>query len=257
MLVCARIDWNCKLLSDIHEFYHPPKETLKALTWLEQRFGLRCFCFNPTFHADEDSVASFLAHRETAIASFLKVASELSSEIRTPIKILEGSSVLLSEGLHAIFQLKKLAIPFGSDQYLPIMLPMCEHCDWIDLELNRLLYTAKCKLMFLSFEIACILYPSDVLDKILRISGAVYQFNYSSLANPKMRAVIKTLLARRATVLFGTSLNLVGKIYHYELDYFLETAQKEFEDYEFTQLMKYALKTPPRHPKSYRITSLA
>ncbi len=252
----AHIDWNCKLLSDIHEFHIPPKDTITALTWLEQRFGLNCFCFNPTFRADMDSVASFLAHRESAINALLQSAKDTAHDLASPIKILAGVSVDLSQGLHDTYQLDRLKIPFGTERYLPIKLPMCEYSDWIDLELNRLLYTAKHKLLFLSFEIACILYPREIIEKLLRVPGAIYQFNYSSLANPKTCEIINNLIGKRAIVLFGTSLNVIGKIYHYELDYFLDSAQEEYKDFELAQLMKYSVKFPTKYPKSYRICPL-
>lgn len=247
------IDWNCKLLADLHEIKHAPAASLAALSYLQSKFDLRAFCFAPTFRSSSDSVAAFLLRRDKTVSEILDCSQSTAPSFSKPIRLLCGSSVLLEKDLHETLHLHRLAVPFDVHAYLPIVLPMSSYADWIDLELNRLLYRRGMKLMFLSFEIACIFYPTEVLERLIRIDDAIFQFNYASVENPAIRSIIKKLIAQSKTVIFGTSLNAIDKIYHYELDWYLACIKRDFLDFEAASLLKFNRAMPKKHPKSYRI----
>lgn len=239
------IDWNSHLLSDAHDIAEDPKKTIFALSYLYDRFQIDTFSMMPTFHSRIDSVSSFLIRRDKAIHGLM----EASASTQSPIKILSGASVMLDEGLYEIQNLKKLTVPFGINRYLPLQLPISEHADWIDYELNRILYRADLKILFLSFETCCILYPESVIEKFTRISNSIYQFSYQSITNPKIRRVMAMLLHQNSTVLLGTSLNFSEKVYHYDFQYYLDTAKEYFSAADYAVLMKSNQRLPHKHAK--------
>ena len=244
------IDWNCHLLSDSHDIVEDPATILQALSYLSAHHQLHTFSMMPTFLSRVDSVASFLIRREKAIKAILEAPSPLAS----PIKILSGASVVLDKGLYETQNLNKLTIPFGSSRYLPIQLPLSEHDDWIDYEINRILYKADMNIMFLSFERACILYPESIVEKLTRISNSIYQFSYHSLTDERICRVISKLLHRNATVLLGSSLHSSNQIYHYDFDYYLNKSKDYFSSADYAVLMKSNRRLPHRHAKSHLIS---
>jgi hypothetical protein len=78
-------------------------------------------------------------------------------------------------------------------------MPICDYADWIDFELNRLLYRAHFKrLLFTSFDICINLYPGDVLEKLMRIPHSVFQFHYHALADADARAFYGQAFAKQS-----------------------------------------------------------
>jgi hypothetical protein len=104
-------------------------------------------------------------------------------------------------------------------------MPLTEYDDRIDLELNQLLYKRKITPLFLSFELCAILYPKEIVEKLLRIPYAAYQFNYKALQNPEICRMIFSLLSK-STVLLGTSLNRPEKIEFYEFSHYIDCGNR-------------------------------
>ena len=240
------IDWNCHLLSDSHDIVEAPDDILQALSYLCAHHRLRAFSMMPTFLSRVDSVSAFLIRRDKAIKALL----DAPSQPKSPIKILSGASVALDEGLYEIHNLNKLTVPLGLHRYLPIQLPLSEHADWIDYEINRILYKAEMRILFLSFDLYCILYPESMIEKLTRISSAAYQFSYHSLTDERVCRVVSNLLHRNATVLLGTSLHSSNKAYHYDLEYYLNEAKQHFSLADYAVLTKTNQRLPHKHAKS-------
>ena len=243
------IDWNCHLLPDSHDVVEDTADVKQALFYLSSHHQIQAFSMMPSFLSRVESVSAFLIRRDKAIKSLLDTPSQSSSSI----KILSGASVLLDEGLYEVQNLNKLTVPFGSHRYLPIQLPLSEHADWIDYEINRILYKAEMRILFLSFDICCILYPESIIEKFTRISNAVYQFGYRSLTDERICRVISSLLHRNATVLLGSSLNSTDKVYHYDLQYYLDKSKQYFSMADYAVLMKSNQRLPHKHAKSHLI----
>ena len=256
------IDWNCHLLTGLHETMTDPTEAVKALSFMQSKFGFHTFCMMPYFYPDVDSVSFFLMRRRKALSAvadglsdaYSRYADQPSSHFhfQMPVKLLVGATVCMEPKIHQIFDLGKLQIRFGNDLYLPIRLPLGDYADWIDLELNRLLYQSKFRLLFSSFELPCILYTDEILTKLTRISNAIYQFNYRALENPRILRWILHLLHQNAKVIFGTSLDCLDKAYFYDFDYYLRSAKANCSSADYAMLLKYALKLPLKHPSVFR-----
>ena len=248
------IDWNSHLLPGGHEIMTDPKEAAEALCYLQTDLGIKTLCMMPSFLPFSDSVAIFLLRRHKSLSRLSESLAILRQENRAvkPFKLLCGATVQITPNVHEIDDLKKLTVKFNSKKYLPIQLPIAEFEYWIDYEINRLLYRTGVKLWFVSFDIACKMYPRENIEKMLRISDAIYQFNYRSLEDPYVQRVISKLLKQRSVVLLGTSLDCQGKVYRYDLDYYLKSAKEFFSPAEYAMLMKYNQTLPDHYPVVFR-----
>ena len=251
------IDWNCHLLPGIHETLTDFDESASAMRYMYSYQQIRTFSLMPTFWPFRDSVSIFTLKRDRMLQGLVRSLEKSFTDDpifneqppRQPIRLLCGACVAIEQGCHTVDRLDKLTVSFNGVRYLPIILPVSDFADWIDYEINRLLYRAGLKLWFTSFELACMFYPDEIIQKLCRISGAVFQFGYRSLEDVSVRRVIKILLHNRATVLLGTSLDRLEKSYRYDLAYSLELAKTDFTPKEFQTLLKYNLHLPPKHPK--------
>ena len=133
------------------------------------------------------------------------------------------------EGLH------RLRLP--KTDYLPVRLSLSKDADARLFELNRLLYHFPLKLLFLSFDQLTATIDQEALDRLLALPGVAYQFSYQSLTNPKIRDILRFLLRKRAPILFGTEVSAPLDAAYYELDSYLECAQREFSRFEYEALV--------------------
>ncbi|MBE6589974.1 MAG: hypothetical protein E7643_07325 [Ruminococcaceae bacterium] len=217
-------DWNCKLHT--HEHHTALSDSLLLM---HERFAIKRFCFMTEYDPSTSSLASFRIQRERFLSS-------LRESLPASFKINYTAAVRLTPHLSEVAELNRLTAT--ADSLLPIVLPLESYTDWMDKELNHLLYKRHMKPLFLSFELYPILYPLDVTERLLRIPDAAYQFNYKAFANPSSARMISTLLQRGATVLLGTASNSVEKLLHYEYDYYLELAKEVLSPSEYSFLMK-------------------
>lgn len=249
------IDWNCHLLSDKHEVINSPRDTLDTISFLQAYRGFHTFCMMPAFYPSVDSVPMFLRRREKAIEAVLSLYSQDCSagtnSLQEPLKLLAGARVCLEKDVHNVEYLKRLSIPYGNYRYLAIQLPMTPFEDWIDFELNRILYKLELKLIFLSFERCCILYSDGILEKLYRIPNAIFQFNYRSLSMPRIRDVIKVLLRANATIIFGTALDSEYKACRYALNDYLDTAADELGNDDIAVMLKKSQRLPRKYPCAF------
>ena len=222
-------DWNCQLLPDMHGSIARTEQALDVLSFLAQRDGFRRFYAMPTFDATEQSVAHFLLERARAVDA-------LSTCLPRGLHLEAYARVLLSKELYETKSLSKLSL--AGTGYLPILLPIGPYEDWMDLELNHLLYKAKMKLLITSFELYPILYPEEVVGRLLRIEGAAYQFNYRVLADKNHCRRIAQLLMHGKTVLLGTGINSHGQASRYETSYYLSAGEKNLTPVLFSRLIQ-------------------
>ena len=207
------------MMRDLIASSQDAKTALEALNGL----GIQRFCMMPEFDARIESVSFFLLRRE-------KFMQELRQILPTHMRLERAACVSLSNHVHKTPKLSKLCIP--KTNYLPISLPLAPESDWLAVEINQLLYHSDLRLVFMNFDLYPIFYKEQFLQKLLALPHAAYQFNYKSLTNPLIRDYLKYLLQRNATVLFGTSVNSIGKASYYEFEYYIQTAHKYFSQYE-------------------------
>lgn len=203
-----------------------PEETVRSLCFLNEKFGLTHFCMMPEFDCKQESVSAFLIRREKSLGT---IKDQLPSNIRISL----GASVLMSEGISEEINLKKLLLP-GTDLF-PIQLPYFPTGE-IAAELNRLLYHFPYRILFLSFDSYLDFYSGGDIERWLNLPNIAYQWNYSALENSRAREMLKFLLSRNSTVLFGTGLRSYGKACYYEFDHYLSLASKHFSDYEIDRM---------------------
>ena len=256
------VDWNSHLISGLHEKLTSPEDALEGLIYLCETYGVNTFCMMPVFTPFVQTASHFILKRDRSLERIQNAYRErlengyhLNSKDQRlkHIKIMKSTCVALEPGCHEIKDLHRLTVPFCGLDYLPIRLPITEFHDSIDLEINRLLYRTGFHLWFVSFDVACTLYPPEIIQKLMRIKNSVFQFNYRSLENPSIRAIIQALLDQNAPVLFGTSLDCPAKAYHYDVSYYASLVEKYFPKKSQYRLMRYYTRIPSSHPKTLLI----
>ena len=225
------VDFNAHLLPCMREYVTDPLVSVQIMQEMAERFGIDSFCLTADFDATAETVAMFLLRMERS-------KKLLKPYLPKNLSVKYFTSVLLLRDLSLTPDLDKLL--FSSEKLLPLRLPMCSYEDWMDLEFNHLLYKNKFGLFFTSFEIAVLLYPQEILDKLIRISRAVFQFNYRALTDPKVCKIIKQMIAQRKPVLLGTSLDSMEKVYFYEMSHYLRCARTQFSAEEHRILLGQA-----------------
>ena len=222
-------DWNCQLLPQIRAGVSTPQETLEALSVL-QRYGIDHFCFMPEFSHVLEPVSRFLLRRDRA-------AEHLRSLLPPRVKVRVAASVRMETGLHLTEGLDRLC--FTKQGHLALKMPIADYADWIDFEINRLLYRVHfTRLLFTSFDRCMVMYPTDILDKLMRIPHAVFQFHYHALADADARSLMVKLLRQNQTVLLGSEVNTLGKTYFFDFPYYLESAKKYMSVADFQTILR-------------------
>ena len=219
-------DWNCRLLPMMSDLITNPVDTVRSLQLLNEKFGLSHFCMMLEFDCNHESVASFIIRRDKAFEA-------LTDQLPKNIRITPGASVLVSDGLSSETGLKKLLLP--GTNLLPVRLPYFSGNETAK-ELNRLLYHLPYRILFLSFDSYLNFYPKDDIQRWTELPNTAYQWNYSALEVPLARDLLKKLLSRNSTVLFGTGLRSYEKACYYEMDHYVDLASKYFSDYEIDQM---------------------
>ena len=221
------VDWDCHLMPMMRELIANPKDTVRTLCFLRDRFELQRFYMMPEYDCRLESVSLFLLKRE-------KSKRELNTILPQEFKLQYGATSLLFPGLFEQEGIHKLLIP--KTAYLPIRLPLKAEESWVAVELNRLLYHVPYRILFMSFDRYRFYYPTDTVDRLLQLPKVAYQFSYQSLINEETRADLKTLIRRNAPIVFGTGLTSYGQACYYELDYYLKLAKQYFSEYEMDML---------------------
>ncbi len=226
------VDWNCRLIPSAKNSEMTADAVRSALQTLHQRDRLSHFCMMSEYNGSFGSIPAYLILRE-------KTFRELRAALPKQIRLQFATSVPFYSGLHQLRDVDRFCIK--KHRLLPITLPLAPYADWIDAELNALLYQAHITPMFLSFDLAILLYSEEALQKLLRISNAVYQFSYKSLTNPEVLDRIRYVFSENptATVLLGTTLSTPEDISFHETSYYLKRASEVLSPMEFQTLLHH------------------
>lgn len=226
------VDWNCRLIPDGRNDNISSLETVEVMRYLSKRDHFSHFCLISEYTSSFGSIPAYLLFR-------YKTEHALRTLLPKHIKIKLISSISLIPNLHSLDGLSDFYI--SKDRLLPITLPLAPYSDWMDVELNQLLYHTQVRPMFLSFDLAVVLYSDDILKRLLRISNAVYQFRYKSLANPKALHWIRYALAQNpsATILLGSLIGSAQEASFHETAYYLKQAADNLSPMEYQLLLHH------------------
>ena len=224
-------DWNCDLLSSIRiDLSGSEDDACKALLHLHTACGIDRVCMMPTFDPLHQSTSIFLLKR-AAYEDLLK--AKLSKEL----SIIFSAKVLLQPGVSEIIDPEHLVAATGG--YLPIVFPAGPYHDWMDVELNRLLYKRKCRLLLMACERFPIFYENETVEKLFRIPNAIYQFQYRALADIKTRRILYNLYRLNKPILFGTGVDCLQKAWDFRPERYQAAALERFSPLEYHRLMRF------------------
>jgi len=214
------IDWSCDLLSSIR-IDQPGSEAdaVEALRFMAKEYLLTNVCMMPLFDARKEPVSVFLLKR----AAYEDL---LFNSLPKDLFLKFSAKVLLHRGLSTISDLEKLTE--ATDGYLPLALPIASYEDWIDIELNHLLYKRKLKLLLLSCENFPILYSDEIVEKLFRMPNTIFMFNYRVLTDAKLCRIVYNICQSNHQVLFGTDINSLHKAWNFPVTRFRNHATSLF-----------------------------
>ncbi len=221
-------DWSCRLVPDA---IYGTERAADAIADLHTRFGFDRFYVTLDYYAERESVSAFRLRHDRAIAS-------LRTHLPRTVRLFPLTALQLTPTPAQNKDVERLR--FSDARYLPLALPLTAYADWIDTALNQLLYKRHFPLLLLSFELCMVLYPPDVIEKLMRIPGAAFQFGYKSLCDPAVCRVISALLHRGAPILLGTSVNTPEKSNAFDLDYYLSCAAHHLSRADFQRLTRHS-----------------
>lgn len=221
-------DWNCHLLPMMGEWIADPQDAREAMIRLHARSGIRHFCMMAEFDCEKESLPCFLLERNRAVRELMQVLPQ-------GVRIITGGYIRLRPGVSEIPDLTHLCLP--RTKVLPVLLPWNGMTQADALEWNRLLYHSHTHPMIMETDHFITHFPPESVDRLLKLEGVVYQFNYLSLINPCIRQSLRVLAKRQATILFGTSVNSPGKAGYYDFRTALLDAEKDFGKAETEALL--------------------
>ena len=227
-------DYNCHLLPYMQELFADPYEAAKALLLMHEKLGIRRFYMMPRYDKEESPI-TFCLRRKKAL-------DILSKQLPDQIVLKASVAVLFSKGLFETAYLERLLIS-RSRRLLPIEMPLTPYEDWMDEELNHLLYVRHIKPIFLSFERCILLYPKEIVQKLMRIDGACFQFSFSSLEDERIYKIILLLLRQGAPICFGSGMNSLQKVQTMEFN-----NSKDFYSQPFQRSMIEQLRRQKKLP---------
>ena len=222
------IDWACALLPEMNCGTIDAEQTTVALQEISVRFGIRSFAMISEYDCTRESIPVFLLRMNSSY-------DKLKKQLDNGLSLRFLATALLTPDLYETEHLDRLLVT--GTNLLPLHFPLSAYQEWMNLALNHLLYKKKHSILFTSFELAIIMFPDEVVKRLLRISGSVFQFNYKSLIDPKVCQIISLLLEQKSIVLLGTALNSLDKAYFYEFEYYLQMAQKNLSPGAYRQLL--------------------
>ncbi len=222
-------DWNFQIIPPlVGDLSSGISLSVSAMQTSFDRFGVRKFLLLALYDPRLPLSLHLLKR-----SSYCKL---LQKQLPKPLILQTASRTILREGLSGNDALKRLC--HKQSGFLPLCLPISAYEDWIDAELNRLLYRSHQKLLFLSFEQALILYTQNVIEKLLRIEHAAFEFGYRSLSDPRVVRTIKCLLNAKKPVLLGTGCNQIDKYLSDDLLCDLDAAKALFSKPEWDALLQ-------------------
>ena len=80
--------------------------------------------------------------------------------------------------------------------------------------------------------------PNEIIEKLLRIEHAAYQFSYRSLRDPRVIGVVKRLMNAKKPILLGTGWDQPEKCLSNDLFGDMEAAKPSFSKSEWNALLQ-------------------
>lgn len=97
------------------------------------------------------------------------------------MRIYTAFNVPLSEG--SVFDPSFNRLAFGHSDRIFAELPFCNYEEWLEADMNRLLYKNKLKPAFVSFERSLSLVDRDILERFMTIKNAVFCMDINYLTS--------------------------------------------------------------------------
>ncbi len=206
-------DWDCRLSRLlVSDDSSAQAEAREAVSYLSDHCGIRFFAMTQDYDCRREPVSHLLLRKGRYEECFKRIFPSGSQSI----SVRPFVRAVLVPGLHQTPALERLLV--SSRGYLPLVMPATTDSDWIDEELNRLLYTAKySRLILASFEICMLLYSPEMIERLLRIPELIPQIGYRACSEPAIRRLLERMERQNRTVLFGTGVNSLQKAYQHGL----------------------------------------
>ncbi|HBF15780.1 MAG TPA: hypothetical protein DDW30_08940 [Clostridiales bacterium] len=220
-------DWNCHLLPMMGEWIASPWDAREAIIRLHARTGIRRFCMMAEFDCLRESLPCFLLQRDRAMR-------ELTRTLPQGVRAFAGGYLRLRPRVSELVGLMRLKLPRLG--LLPVLLPWNGMTQEEAHEWNQLLYHTPARPLIMETDHYITRFPSEAVDRLLGLD-AVYQFNYLSLKDPRVRGALRKLMKRGATVLFGTGVNSPGGAGYYDFRTAIEAAEADFGKETLAELL--------------------
>lgn len=223
-------DYNCHLMPHMQELLTSMDEASNALLLMHEKLEIKHFYMMPRYDKGESPIA-FCLRRD-------RILERLREQLPKELVLKPSCAVLFSKGLFETAYLERLFIS-RSKRLLPLEMPLSLYEHWMDEELNRLLYVRHCKPFFLSFERYIVLYPKEIVQKLMRIPDACFQFSFSSLDDESICTVILQLLHQGSSICFGSGMNSLQKVRSMDFDNCEKSLKKPFQQAVIRQILTH------------------
>lgn len=227
-------DWNCHLLPMMGEWITSAQTARRALLRLHERTGLRRFCMMAEFDPSRESLPCFLLERDRAMR---EVAQTLPPQLR----LIAGAYLRLREGISDLKGLERLRL--AQSDLFPILLPWNDPLPSVVRDWHGFLYHTTLRPLIMDADHFLLRYPSDVVERLLRLEPIAYQFGFLSLADPAIRRIIRNLHDRNACILIGTGIRSVTAAECYDFGAILSAARADFGEDLLRDLLTHDLPT--------------
>lgn len=173
-------------------------ETSLAMLRLAGQQGVETVVATPHFYWGEDTVGSFLARRETALAA---LRPRLTDELP---RVLTGAEVLVREGVSQI-DLRPLCLE-GTDVLL-VELPFMRSPYWLVEELESVVYDQSLTLMLAHLDRYMPWYSAKSLEPLLELPDVIVQLNGESMIDRRSLHALKKWLPACSRLVLGSDMH--------------------------------------------------
>ncbi len=168
------------------------EESIKYTLDFFKGVGIRKFIFTYDFDRDVKPMA-------LAVQKFRSLKPYLSSLAPRGLRIYTAFNVLLSEG--AVFDPSFNRLTLGHSDRIFTKLPFYNYEDWLEADMNRLLYKNKLKPAFVSFERSLSIIDRDIIERFMTIKNAVFCMDINYLTSIQAIADLEHFLSLGINIL--------------------------------------------------------
>lgn len=223
-------DYQNHALPGMHDGPQQVAEAAATLLSLREA-GVYRVLLTPTYRPFYESIRRFQLRRTQA---WRLLRDTLPRETRD-MQIFLAAQTVLEPGCCAAPDLGRLVIP--RSDYLLVELPLPAFADWVDFELHLLLHCRHLRPVFARFERAVLLYPEKIVNRLLTVPGAAYQFNLSAAGQSAVIPVMRQLIRQEKPVLLGTGAKLPAQTFP-QLGEQLSALQSALGNSAYTSLLR-------------------